>query len=89
MAWGQGTAARSPQKCVSPERNTGGLGEPQVNRRQVADRRRAAAGPKAGGDAVGGKAPAPKPSGAGNLVKSNKVQTVGPAGVGTAASGAH
>jgi len=88
MIWGQGTAARSPRKCVRPERTTGGWGEPQGSRRQVGDRRRVKAGPQAGGAAAGGVAPAPKPAGAGNLVKSNEVQTVGPAGAGAASSGA-
>ncbi len=86
MTWGQGTAARSPRKCVRPERTTEGRGEPQVSRRQVADRRRVAAGPKAGGDAVGGVAPAPQAAGAGNLVKSCKATTGGPAGARGASS---
>lgn len=88
MAWGQGTAARSPWRCVRPKRTAGRRGEPQGSRRQVADRRRVAAGPQAGGDAVGGVAPAPQAAGAGNLVKSCKATTVGAAGAGAASSGA-
>jgi len=52
------------------------------------DRRRGRSAPKGAGDAVGGIAPAPKPAGAGNPVKSNEVQTAGPAGAGAASSGA-